>query len=618
MHIKKFIDHVTKSKSRTIIFLFLISLIIRLLFLIPFYIYDIPLITDENEYMDRAIGYEHILSDLSDSHSPSPEMRQRAYGYGNWPPLHPFLLGLMAFIFGKHIIVTRLLMVVLSAITTSIIYLIASRLVTTKAALAAALIHMFYVSYIAFSHYILSETTYIFFLMSSVYFALLLYDKQKQKNAVWYAVFSGLFLGLCGITRPAVLPFLFIIPFWLIIFLKGRKRKILLTSVFVISYLTILVPWQTYLIKKEQSPGILTNITGWYAHIGNNPWIPDGYGSSWQHDSRGPMVEAAQEYSSAHPGTEFDQAQRILASEEIKKDFKAFIIRGIYKLRMFWSVDIFVLIRLFYAAYPPIPQAAAAFILCITLISYIVILLLAVYGLLAKSSEFSKKNLILLMVLGGMAPSFVAFGVSRFNLPLFALLLPFAGYGAVNIKQSLSLPRKTAMALITTLVLVAVLTSFPLVLGVYLKPSSHYCGLILKIDNMLGTSTDCVDKVIFRASEPLQPYAINIETDSEGYSFNLTQNDMWTRVPGIHNYKWDISSENRMLRLDIYANHTSAPLEMKIYQEKPEQSVIIYPITMGAWRKWQPSGLKGVEYMWLGGGMGVRNKLPDDKLFSFE
>jgi hypothetical protein len=56
---------------------------------------------------------------------------------------------------------------------------------------------------------------------------------------------------------------------------------------------------------------------------------------------------------------------------------------------------------------------------------------------------------------------------------------------------------------------------------------------------------------------------------------------------------------------------------MKIYSERYKQSVVIQPISMDSWRKWQPTGIKGIEYMWLGGGMGIRNKLPDDEFYRF-
>jgi len=57
---------------------------------------------------------------------------------------------------------------------------------------------------------------------------------------------------------------------------------------------------------------------------------------------------------------------------------------------------------------------------------------------------------------------------------------------------------------------------------------------------------------------------------------------------------------------------------MTISTEGLNQSVVIQPIRMHSWRKWQPTGVDGIDYMWLGGGIGVRNMLPDDELYKFK
>ncbi len=380
----------------------------------------------------------------------------------------------------------------------------------------------------------------------------------------------------------------------------------------------VLLPWQTALVLREKNPGILSNITGWYLQLGNNPWIPEGYGSSWQHDSRGEMLEAAREYAKTHSIIKVDEAQRILAVKEIKRDFKAFLLRGIYKIRMFWALEFKPLMHLFYAAYPPISPALAFLILSLVLISQLTVFISAIVGFLIIDSKLLKKSLILLVVIFGMVPSFVTFGIPRFHLPLLALLFPVSAHGVTNLRQiiSLSFQRKLIVILLALLILVSVFTSLPLVVSGYLKPSSHYCGLIIQIDKILGSNTRCIDKVIFRDTT-YSTDTLTITTNSKGYLFNRTQKDPWIHVPQTQKYIWEILHEDRMLRLDVYAKNTDAPLEMTVHSEKLKQSVTIEPIRMLSWRQWQPTKIGGIEYMWLGGGIGTRDWLPDDPLFKF-
>jgi len=579
--------------------------------------YDIPLVFDEIHYFDRAVGFLNILTEISHAHLPSHESIERAYGLAEWPPFQPFILGLTFFLFGKHIIFGRLLMIFISALTTVVIYLLAEKILGKKTAIVASLIHIFYISFIDYSHNLMSETTYTFLLLLAIFFVVLLFDAQIQRTKIIYATLVGLSLGLGGLTRPAILPILVIVPFWLAVYLKGIKPKILLTSVVVFSYLMILLPWQALLIKRENNPGFLSNITGWYLQIGNNPWIPEGYGSSWQDDSRAKMIESAREYAKTY-SIGFDNAQRILAVQEIKRDFKAFLIRGIYKIRMFWGLEFFPFIHIFYTAYPPIYPSIVFLILLFALISQILVLIFAISGFLITEPKLSKKGLILLVIISGMAQSFVTFGIPRFHLPLLALLLPVAAHGVINVKQIISLPfsRKLAVFLLSLLIFVSVFTSLPLIVSKYLKPSSHYCGLISNIDKIIGSDTKCIDRIIFKAAQPIDK--LIIATNSNGYSFHQTQTEPWIHVPDVREYEWKISQDNKMLRLDIHAYHTSAPLKMTIHAEGLNQSVVIQPIRMYSWRKWQPTGIDGIEYMWLGGGIGVRNMLPDDELYKFK
>ena len=68
-------------------------------------------------------------------------------GGGHWPPAHPLALGCGFSVAGVSFASARTVVMLLSAITTPLVYLFALRLTGSKGAVIAALFHIFYPSF---------------------------------------------------------------------------------------------------------------------------------------------------------------------------------------------------------------------------------------------------------------------------------------------------------------------------------------------------------------------------------------------------------------------------------------------------------------------------------------
>jgi len=201
-----------KSTLRTISALFLLSLVVRLAVWAPVVHSDTLPLYDETSYLRRALAYERLAKSYLGGGifwaEPSAADAEQAYFRGVWPPLHPLLIGLVFGVVGRSLALARLVVVLQSAATTCVVFALTSRLATRRAALVAAGIHIVYPSFLAYSHLLWSETTYILACLGGLYLAVRTVEEERAKRQVLFAVLSGACLGLAGLARAAVLPLL--------------------------------------------------------------------------------------------------------------------------------------------------------------------------------------------------------------------------------------------------------------------------------------------------------------------------------------------------------------------------------------------------------------------------
>jgi len=154
----------------------------------------------------------------------------------SFPPVHPFYLSMVYKLFGPNPIASRLIQVVISALTTIILYHLALIYFGSRTALLTFLITIFYPYYIYYTGVLLNETLSIFFLSIS----LLFFAIMKESSNPFYPLLSGLFFSLLFLSRSVFLLFFPFLIVLVIIFHKGKCKKSVLL---LLAFLIPIVPW---------------------------------------------------------------------------------------------------------------------------------------------------------------------------------------------------------------------------------------------------------------------------------------------------------------------------------------------------------------------------------------
>ena len=211
--------------KKLIVYLFVIALIVRLVFLAAFF-HSGELIGDEVQYDTIAynVAYNHSYSMILGIPTP---LR---------PPGYPLFLAVIYTIFGHSYLAVKIIQSILSAITCLIIYFLTKEAIDDKTAKIAFVFMALYPVLIGYNSTILSETLYTLLLAVFMLFFVL----WIKRSNITLAVNAGIFLGLATLTRPVTMLY----PF-LILPLIFYKKFISLKSwlVFFIMFLAVLLPW---------------------------------------------------------------------------------------------------------------------------------------------------------------------------------------------------------------------------------------------------------------------------------------------------------------------------------------------------------------------------------------
>jgi 4-amino-4-deoxy-L-arabinose transferase-like glycosyltransferase len=574
--------------------LFLLSLVIRLVFLsLMIRSNATNEVWDAYGYFFRAIGFQQIMFDLLQGQLPSSDSFWIAYS-NHWPPLQALLLALGFTIFGSTVTIGQGIMVLLSALTTPLVYLVTSKLSGRRAAILASLVFAIYPSFIHLSLRLLSETTYIFLSFLIFYFALIAVEVNQARKAFLIAALVGFLLGISTLTRAAALPWIPIFASWIAWNSREKKFQILLPIVILIVCGITLLPWEIALYKVENRFVMVATSGDENLYRGNNPWIPDGFGS-YGSITMPYMREAAAEYMDQYQVSD-KEAYRELALQEIKGAPVKFIERGFYKLRELWSIDDDIYLFIVTVIYPPVNNAWAGIIFGINTIALPLSLAGGIWGLLIPDPCLRARMLIVGLIVSSVAVVFVTIGEeARFHLPLLAVLLPAIGHGLAHLTAIVRRPLRI-YTLISVLMAVSlgfsIITRLPVQYSIIAetKPSSHYLPLIRQVDNWLGREiTPVSDRFLFRVNRQNYPEELTFSIVGTEYKFMGIENQT---------FQWHPSDEPGTLNLVVYSSAATTPFELHVSSESAGDFVV--SLGEAPWQSWSPTPIPDLEYMWIG------------------
>jgi 4-amino-4-deoxy-L-arabinose transferase-like glycosyltransferase len=227
----------TSVEARSLLYIFLLALVVRLIFV--FFYSWVP---------DDALGYDtlahNILQGNGFSFQRKPPFEPTLYR----TPVYPYFLSALYGVFGFHEKVVYLAQAVIGALTCCLIYSVARRYLTERAAWLVALVNAVYPFTARFVAARLSETLFTFLLCATIYLVVCAYQKEDWR---WMTA-SGAMLGVAILCRPENMFFPFFLASLFLLAHRFRWRWWKLSGALVACTLLVLMPW---MIRNYQITG---------------------------------------------------------------------------------------------------------------------------------------------------------------------------------------------------------------------------------------------------------------------------------------------------------------------------------------------------------------------------
>lgn len=176
-------------------------------------------------------------------------------------PGYEFFLAGIYTVFGHNYPAVWITQAILHALSAWLIYLIACRVfeTTRKPPIIAAALFAFWPDLIEISAMLMTETLYLFFTVLTIYIFVRAYQSSENLRL---SALLGVATGLAILTRPTILLF---VPVFIFFYYHTKQYRCI--AIYLVSFLTILIPWtlRNYALYHQV---ILTTLIGEY-----NLWI---------------------------------------------------------------------------------------------------------------------------------------------------------------------------------------------------------------------------------------------------------------------------------------------------------------------------------------------------------
>jgi 4-amino-4-deoxy-L-arabinose transferase-like glycosyltransferase len=287
-----------------------------------------------------------------------------------------------------------------------------------KAGLAAGVIAAVYPTWIAYSHYLWSET--LFTALVTGGFVAAVYGKRRGGPESWIlAATAGALFGAAALTRELGLVISAACALWWVVSAAGKSRQRAIPHALVVVALSVVVilPWtiRNYQIFDRFVP---VSTVGWMAIREGNT-----LGDDWLRPDIGELRVFRQRYF-AIPGEmnrmEFAQKEAV---DLIRSEQPVWLPKKVIRnLALLFSPDSFLLKKISRGSYSDLSLGTTRFLLIIAVTSYLVVIALGFMGQLLSK----RRDAVLLtwMIFAAViAVHVVANSGSRYRFPLMPLLM---------------------------------------------------------------------------------------------------------------------------------------------------------------------------------------------------
>ncbi len=571
------------------VFIFGASLAIRLTAWALVASAQMPVILDELTYARRADVMRELLESRPEDTTPSgrsarEKLWTEAYDRGVWPPLHSILIALVFTYVSDSNSAARLLVAILSALTTPVAYALAGQVAGRRAAACTGWLHALYPSFIAFSHLLWAETTFILPMLLSVWLATRALDAERLGAALLQAALAGAALGAAALVRASALPLMLAVPFALLISRRRWTHRAGSAGALLLACGVVLLPWHLALWRMEGRFVLLSAANGYNLLLGNNPWSEDV-------EERNDVSDTINRVARQRGISRFEAAQAE-ALAYIQADVWGFAARVANRLRHFVVSDWFVVRHVVYGVYPPTLPGVPTALLALLGVSLVVVLAGAARGFALGGDAVRHRGLIALAIGLMMLIHAVSMSNSRLALPMIALLLPISGAGIADVLSRRAWRAGLTLLACTTAGFWALNPRAPgNAMHSNLWSTSYYRDDVPMIAALSGLRLSTIDVVELRRRGAMSPRSATISLASEGYVFSSE---------GAAARVWAPYAMPRVsLLLSTEQTPRSGP-RVHIESEDDERVAEFDAVHPAAWRRETPSGMEGVVYSWRG------------------
>jgi 4-amino-4-deoxy-L-arabinose transferase-like glycosyltransferase len=342
------------------------------------------------------------------------------------PPLYPAFEAFFLWS-GLGTIGIRLTQAILSTLSVILVFRLAHRVAGLKAARIAAVLVAFNPVLIAFSHRLWSETLFILLLLA----ALDLLARPFVSGGLVRWILAGLLLGLGALTRPMLVTFLPFLLLWGALQMRRERIPVGATlsrlAVLFLAAGLVILPWTLRNIRTTGDFVLIDSNGPFNILVGAQPesrFVDKDDVWSWRYGRV--ADESYVELVAREPG----RAQSLAmdgAMEHIRSDPGGFLAKSWWEAGHLWTLDSFLLRHLRNRWYGAVPGWLAPLV-TVWATAWFALIVLAGFSGLALLPPSPYRGLLLLLLLQFTLLFAATYALSRYAVPLHALLAVPAGF----------------------------------------------------------------------------------------------------------------------------------------------------------------------------------------------
>ncbi len=407
---------------------------------------DAELVLDERIYLARAealldgqgfVGsYQSLVK-----HPRSYMLSAPQYPGAYQPPLYTAFLSAILGPSGGSVAAVKAVQVLISTHTVWLVYAIALAWFGRRPAIAAAALAAVYPNLIAFSHYLWSETLFIWLVMLGVW----LLTRSMELPTLRSVLAGGAILGLAALTRSIIFYFLPVLGAWLVFVHRARWRLALgRAAVLVATAVAVIAPWTVrnavihdgFVFIESAGPLNLWRGNNPGAYASRPPPPEECYAPPFDRiplmplRGQGPRDFVATVRRAlavdAPSDLEIARAGSRIATDYIWSDPAGFLERAGWKWVDLWNPTSFLLRHFRLGAYGEVSPAIEASVSWAAVLGYLAVAFLGVAGVVLRRRD-PRAWLVVALALYVTAIHVVVFGLTRYRLPLMPFAMVFAG-----------------------------------------------------------------------------------------------------------------------------------------------------------------------------------------------